>query len=73
MSWRALRESRRHRPRSSSASRPTCCAGRPDVRSAELQAAAQSAQIGVAKGDLLPVFSLNGSLVFVSTIWGNSS
>ena len=43
---------------------------RPDVRSAELQAAAQSAQIGVAKGDLLPVFSLNGSLVFVSTDLG---
>jgi NodT family efflux transporter outer membrane factor (OMF) lipoprotein len=43
---------------------------RPDVRGAELQAAAQSAQIGVAKGDLLPVFSLNGSLVFVSTDLG---
>jgi NodT family efflux transporter outer membrane factor (OMF) lipoprotein len=43
---------------------------RPDVRSAELQAAAQSAQIGVAKGDLLPVFSLNGSLIFVSTDLG---
>ena len=43
---------------------------RPDVRSAELQAVAQSAQIGVAKGDLLPVFSLNGSLVFVSTDLG---
>jgi NodT family efflux transporter outer membrane factor (OMF) lipoprotein len=40
---------------------------RPDVRSAELQAAAQSAQIGVAKADLLPIFSLNGSLVFLST------
>ena len=43
---------------------------RPDVRGAELQAAAQSAQIGVAKGDLLPIFSLNGSLVFVSTDLG---
>jgi len=43
---------------------------RPDVRAAELQAAAQSAQIGVAKGDLLPIFSLNGSLVFVSTDLG---
>jgi NodT family efflux transporter outer membrane factor (OMF) lipoprotein len=43
---------------------------RPDVRSAELQAAAQSAQIGVAKGDLLPIFSLNGSLVFVATDLG---
>jgi NodT family efflux transporter outer membrane factor (OMF) lipoprotein len=43
---------------------------RPDVRSAELQAAAQSAQIGAAKGDLLPIFSLNGSLVFVATDLG---
>src|SRR5215471_6457523 len=43
---------------------------RPDVRGAELQAAAQSAQIGVAKGDLLPILSLNGSLVFVSTDLG---
>jgi NodT family efflux transporter outer membrane factor (OMF) lipoprotein len=43
---------------------------RPDVRSAELQAAAQSAQIGVAKGDLLPIFSLNGSLIFVATDLG---
>ena len=43
---------------------------RPDVRSAELQAAAQSAQIGAAKGDLFPIFSLNGSLVFVSTDFG---
>ena len=39
---------------------------RPDVRSAELQAAAQSARIGVAKADLLPTFSLIGSLVFLS-------
>src|SRR5262245_23115156 len=43
---------------------------RPDVRSAELQAVAQSAQIGAAKGDLLPIFSLNGSLVFVATDLG---
>jgi len=34
---------------------------RPDVRSAELQAVAQSAQIGIAKADLLPAFSLTGS------------
>jgi NodT family efflux transporter outer membrane factor (OMF) lipoprotein len=40
---------------------------RPDIRSAELQAAAQSAQIGVAKADLFPAFSLTGSLVFLST------
>ena len=43
---------------------------RPDVRSAELQAAAQSSQIGVAKADLLPIFTLNGSLVFLSTDLG---
>lgn len=33
---------------------------RPDIRSAELSAAAQSAQIGMAKADLFPAFSLNG-------------
>jgi NodT family efflux transporter outer membrane factor (OMF) lipoprotein len=33
---------------------------RPDIRSAELQAAAQSALIGVAKADLYPQFSLVG-------------
>ncbi len=43
---------------------------RPDVRSAELQAAAQSAQIGVAKADLFPAFSLTGELLFVSTNLG---
>ncbi|HAA03572.1 MAG TPA: transporter [Syntrophobacteraceae bacterium] len=40
---------------------------RPDVRSTELQAIAQSAQIGVAKADLLPAFSLTGSFGFLST------
>jgi NodT family efflux transporter outer membrane factor (OMF) lipoprotein len=35
---------------------------RPDVRRAELQAAAQSALIGVAKADLLPHFTLIGSI-----------
>lgn len=35
---------------------------RPDVRSAELQAAAQSAQIGVAKAQLFPAFSLTGTV-----------
>ena len=35
---------------------------RPDIRRAEFQAAAQSALIGVAKADLLPRFSLRGSL-----------
>jgi NodT family efflux transporter outer membrane factor (OMF) lipoprotein len=40
---------------------------RPDIRSAEALAAAQSALIGVAKADLFPAFSLNGSLGFLST------
>lgn len=35
---------------------------RPDIRRAELQAAAQSAQIGIAKADLYPSFSLSGSI-----------
>ena len=34
---------------------------RPDIRQAELQAAAQSAQIGVAAAELLPAFTLFGS------------
>ena len=33
---------------------------RPDIRSAEYQAAAQSAKIGIAKADLYPSFSLSG-------------
>nr|WP_243849661.1 TolC family protein [Paraburkholderia rhizosphaerae] len=37
---------------------------RPDVRAAELQMAAQSAQIGVAEADLYPSVSLLGSLVW---------
>lgn len=45
---------------------------RPDIRSAEYQAAAQSAQIGVAKADLYPSFSLTGSFNFVSTTIGTS-
>jgi len=40
---------------------------RPDVRSAEYQAAAQSAQVGVAKADLYPSFSLTGMFGFLST------
>jgi NodT family efflux transporter outer membrane factor (OMF) lipoprotein len=40
---------------------------RPDVRSAELQAMAQSARIGVAKADLFPAFALSGSFGFLST------
>ena len=35
---------------------------RPDVRSAERQAAAQSAQIGVAEADLYPAIFVNGTL-----------
>lgn len=35
---------------------------RPDVRRAELFAMAQNAQVGVAKADLYPSFSINGSL-----------
>ena len=34
---------------------------RPDIRSAELNAAAQSAQIGMARADLFPAFSLTGA------------
>jgi len=37
---------------------------RPDVRFAELQAAAQSARIGIAQSDLYPRFSLIGSIGF---------
>jgi len=40
---------------------------RPDIRSAELQAVAQSAQIGVARADLFPAFSLLGNFVLLST------
>jgi len=43
---------------------------RPDIRSAELQAVAQSAQIGVAKAELFPAFSLIGNLVLLSTDLG---
>jgi len=35
---------------------------RPDIRKAELQAAAQCAQIGYAKADLFPLFSLAGDV-----------
>jgi NodT family efflux transporter outer membrane factor (OMF) lipoprotein len=43
---------------------------RPDIRSAELQAVAQSAQIGVARAELFPAFSLIGNLVLLSTDLG---
>lgn len=46
---------------------------RPDIRSAELAAAAQSSRIGVAKANLYPAFSLSGSFGFVSSnATGNS-
>jgi NodT family efflux transporter outer membrane factor (OMF) lipoprotein len=37
---------------------------RPDIRSAERQLAAQTAQIGVATADLYPRFSINGSFFY---------
>jgi len=40
---------------------------RPDIRSAEHRAAAQCAQIGVAKADLYPAFSLTGTFGFLSS------
>jgi len=46
---------------------------RPDIRNAELQAAAQCAQIGVAKADLYPAFSLTGSFGVLSTDIGKVS
>jgi NodT family efflux transporter outer membrane factor (OMF) lipoprotein len=42
---------------------------RPDIRTAELNAAAQSAQIGMAKADLFPAFALSGSF---GTVAGTS-
>ena len=45
---------------------------RPDIRSAEYQAEAQSAQIGVVKADLYPAFSLLGNFGFVASTVGNS-
>jgi NodT family efflux transporter outer membrane factor (OMF) lipoprotein len=44
---------------------------RPDIRAAELQAAAQSAQIGVAKADLYPAFSLTGNFGFLASDWSD--
>jgi len=45
---------------------------RPDIRSAAYQAAAQSAQIGVAKADLYPAFSISGNFNFVASDVGKS-
>ncbi len=46
---------------------------RPDVRQAELQAAAQNAVVGVAEADLYPSFSLFGSIGLVAADGTNSS
>jgi NodT family efflux transporter outer membrane factor (OMF) lipoprotein len=46
---------------------------RPDVREAELAAAAQSAQIGVAKAALFPSFSLGGTFGYQTSDVGRSS
>src|ERR1700736_5209341 len=46
---------------------------RPDIRSVELQAAAQCAQIGFTKADLFPAFYLNGTVGTLSTNVGSSS
>jgi NodT family efflux transporter outer membrane factor (OMF) lipoprotein len=46
---------------------------RPDVREAELTAAAQCAAIGVAKANLFPSFSLTGSFGFAGTSLHNNS
>ena len=45
---------------------------RPDIRSAEYQAIAQSAQIGIAQADLYPALSLSGSFGFLSTNIGSN-
>jgi NodT family efflux transporter outer membrane factor (OMF) lipoprotein len=46
---------------------------RPDIRQAEYQAAAQSAQIGFAKAQLYPAFSLTGTFQVLATDIGTSS
>jgi len=46
---------------------------RPDIRSAELQAATQSALIGVAKTDLYPRFGLVGSIGLLNGDTGSNS
>jgi NodT family efflux transporter outer membrane factor (OMF) lipoprotein len=46
---------------------------RPDIRSAEQQAAAQSALIGVTKAQLYPAFSLSGSFGFTANDIDGSS
>ena len=46
---------------------------RPDIRIAELQAAAQSARIGVARSDLYPRFALVGSIGLLNADTGSNS
>lgn len=46
---------------------------RPDIRSAEYQAAAQCAQIGIAKADLYPAFSLSGNIGFSALDLGQAA
>jgi outer membrane protein TolC len=46
---------------------------RPDIRRAELQAAAQCARIGVAKADLYPSFSLFGTIGLAAFSSGSAS
>jgi NodT family efflux transporter outer membrane factor (OMF) lipoprotein len=45
---------------------------RPDIRTAELKAAAQSAQIGLAKADLFPAFALGGVFGTVAGTTGSN-
>lgn len=45
---------------------------RPDIRSAEYQAIAQSAQIGMAKADLYPALSLTGNFGYLSSNGGGA-
>ncbi len=44
---------------------------RPDVRRAERDVAAQSAQIGIATADLFPAFTINGSLNWQASNFGD--
>ena len=46
---------------------------RPDVRRSEMQAAAQSAQIGIARSELFPSFTLFGSIGWGATDIGENS